>query len=289
MEANLSSDKLGFGLKMAMFILLAVGGVMIFAPMLIPIAGYFIAAALGTFTAAAVANTASLRIFERARLADIGLNWHSGANRNLWIGIAAGVVASVAMVGPALLAGAARLEPAPDQPGSLSAALFVTVVLLFGAVGEEMLFRGYGFQLMLANVGRFGTILPTSFLFGIAHSANPGVTLLGIINTIGFGIVLGYAYTQSGDLWLPIGIHFGWNWTMPLFGLKLSGFTMSVTGYRLRWNVSDLWSGGDYGPEGSILTCAVVVGLMWFLHRAPVVTQVPYLVAKSARSPEGPY
>ena len=254
---------------------------MLFPPLLNSLAGYLIAAALGTFAAAAFANTFVVRIFERAQLADIGLNWHTGANRNLWIGIAAGIGAALAVLLPPLLVGAARMERTPDQPGSISAAIFVTLVLLFGAVGEEMLFRGYGFQLMFANVGRFGTILPTSMLFGLAHASNPNVTFLGVVNTVGFGIVLGYAYAQTGDLWLPIGVHFGWNWTLPLFGLNLSGFKMGITGYRLHWDVSSVWSGGAYGPEGSVFTCLVIVALMWFLHRAPVYTQVPYLVAKN--------
>src|SRR5207302_488030 len=53
----------------------------------------------------------------------------------------------------------------------------------------------------------------------------------------------------------------------PLFGVNLSGFTMGVTGYGLHWRVGDLWSGGGYGPEGSLLTTAIVVALFFVLHR----------------------
>lgn len=280
-EANIAPEKLGLFLRMGLFILLAVLGLNIFPWVLVPTAGYLIGASLGVFAAAAVANTIVIRIFERASLADIGLNWHDGAGRNLLIGLAAGIAAALLILVPPLLIGVAVLEPAPDQPASAASALFVTVVLVFGAVGEEMLFRGYGFQLMLSHVGRFGTILPTSLIFGLAHSSNQNASALGIVNTVGFGIVLGYAYAQSGDLWLPIGIHFGWNEVLPLFGVGLSGFTMGTTGVQMRWNVSDLWSGGAYGPEGSVLACGVIVLLFLFLQRAPVYTQIPYLVAKN--------
>ena len=94
--------------------------------------------------------------------------------------------------------------------------------------------------------------------------------MLGLINTFGFGLVLGYAYLRTGDLWLPIGIHFGWNWALVVFGLNVSGFRMGVTGYVVRWHVSDLWSGGAYGPEASVLTCGIIVALLWMLHRAPL-------------------
>jgi hypothetical protein len=40
-----------------------------------------------------------------------------------------------------------------------------------------------------------------------------------------------------------------------------------VTGYTLRWRVGDLWSGGGYGPEGSLLTTAIVVGLFFLVVR----------------------
>jgi hypothetical protein len=48
---------------------------------------------------------------------------------------------------------------------------------------------------------------------------------------------------------------------------------MSVTGYALRWKTTDLWSGGGYGPEGSILTTFVVVLLFFAVHRYTVVQE----------------
>jgi hypothetical protein len=152
-------------------------------------------------------------------------------------------------------------------------------------MGEEMLFRGYGFQLLVAKMGAFATILPISVIFALPHANNPGVTTLALINTVGFGIVLGFAFVRSGDLWLPIGLHFGWNWTLPLFGANLSGFTMGVTGFAMEWKVGDLWSGGAYGPEGSILACGIVVGLMYYLIKAPVIPRTPLLEARAAEEP----
>src|SRR6185295_20003439 len=113
---------------------------------------------------------------------------------------------------------------------------FSGLAILFGAMGEELLFRGYAFQLLIRALGPFATILPTSLLFGLMHSMNPGVSILGIINTVAFGILFGYAVWRTGALWLSIGLHFGWNVALPLLGSNLSGFTMGVTGYTLKWN-----------------------------------------------------
>jgi membrane protease YdiL (CAAX protease family) len=280
MELTLPRDKLGLVLKVGLYVFLAVAGLYFF-PLVLQIGGHMIAAALGVFAAAAVANAVTLRIFERGRLADIGLNWHPGAGRNLGLGVFGGIgAACVVLVGP-LMTGAAQLEKSPNQPANFGSFVFVTLILLFGAVGEEMLFRGYGFQVLLGGLGRFATILPVSVLFGLAHMNNMNVSTLGIVNTMGFAVVLGYAFIRSGDLWLPIGIHFGWNWTLPLFGENLSGFTMGMTGVTMKWYVADIWSGGKYGPEASLLTCGVVIALLFYLVKAPVLSQEPVL----ARTP----
>jgi CAAX protease family protein len=130
-----------------------------------------------------------------------------------------------------------------------------------------MLFRGYAFQLLVRTMGEFAAVLPVAVLFGLAHMGNQGVTPLAIVNTVVWGVLLCYAFLLTRSLWLPIGLHFGWNGAMPLVGANLSGFTMGVPGYALRWSAGDLWSGGRYGLEGSVMTTAAVVILFFVLRR----------------------
>jgi len=115
-------------------------------------------------------------------------------------------------------------------------------------------------------------------LFGFAHVNNQNVTAVGIANTMLWGVLFGYAFLLSGDLWLPIGLHFGWNWTLPLLGVNLSGFTMNVTGYAMHWRIGVLWSGGAYGPEGGLLGTIVLIVLFFCLRKAPILRQSPPLV-----------
>jgi membrane protease YdiL (CAAX protease family) len=98
------------------------------------------------------------------------------------------------------------------------------------------------------------------------------------MNTMLWGILFGYAFLRSGDLWLPIGLHFGWNWVLPLLGVNLSGFTMVTTGYTLHWRTDVLWSGGSYGPEGGLLCTIVVAALVWYIHRVPIQRQEAFLL-----------
>ena len=262
-----------------MFALIAVLGYVIF-PAVMAFLGtpILVTAALGTFAAAAVANAVVLRIYERAQLADIGLGWTAASRRNLSLGLLGGVGSALVVVLGPILVRSADLVSVPNEHIQWPSLLFVSIVLLFGAAGEEMLFRGYLFQVLVKAIGPFATMLPMAVLFGLAHSANLNFTFLALVNTVLWGIVLGYSFILSGDLWLPIGLHFGWNWTLPLLGVNLSGFTMGVTGYSIHWNIGGLWSGGDYGPEGGLLTSAILALLVVYLRKVPIQHQDAFLL-----------
>ena len=268
-------------LRVGVFALIAILGYYIFPWAISFVGSPFVIAALSTFAAAGVANAIVLRIYERGQLADIGLGWTAASRRNLSLGILGGIGGGIVVLGGPILFRAADLEPVPGQHAQWPSLVFVSIVLLFGAVGEEMLFRGYGFQVLVKAIGPFATILPMSVLFGLAHTQNLHFTWLALLNTVLWGIVLGYAFVVSGDLWLPVGLHFGWNWILPLLGANLSGFTMGVTGYSLHWNIGEPWSGGDYGPEGGWLTSAVVVALFFYLRKAPIQHQDAFLLREA--------
>jgi hypothetical protein len=222
---------------------------------------------------AGFASWLCLRAFEDLPIAALGLWWNRASADNLAAGLAGGIGAACVVLVPPLVLGVAHLQF--TGPFSWSGMAFTTVFLIVGAMGEELLCRGYAFQVLMSRLGAFATVLPMGVLFGLLHTGNPYATWFGIANTAGFGIVFGYAYVRSRDLWLPIGLHFGWNFTLPLFGANLSGIKMinEVTGHRMVWTAGDFWSGGEYGPEASVLTSAVLLAIFAFLWRAPIRRQ----------------
>lgn len=260
-------DKLGIILRVGLFVIIGWMGVIIFSWLMISVAGLLVTSALSTFGAAAVANAITVRIYERGRLSDLGLGWNAASSREFGIGVVLAAAAAVLILAGPMALGFSRFERIPGVEHPWSSMFFVSIVLLFGAVGEEMLFHGYAFQLLIRSLGAFATILPAAILFGFAHAGNLNASWLGLINTVLWGILLGYAYLRTQALWLPIGLHFGWNVTLPLFGVNLSGFTMGVTGYGLHWMTGNLWSGGGYGPEGSLLTTFIVIALFFAVQR----------------------
>jgi membrane protease YdiL (CAAX protease family) len=262
-----SPDKQGLILRIGLYILLAWVGLLVFPALLLPLGGIVVASTLTAFAAAAVANAVVVRIYERGRLADVGLAGSPSSGREFLTGVASGVLAAVCVVGVPLALRMARLGRAAGVEHPWASFAFGGLALFFGAMGEELLFHGYPFQLLIRAVGPFATILPVSVIFGLMHSTNLNVSFLGIVNTIAWGFLLGYAAWRTGALWLSIGLHFGWNMALPLLGSNLSGFTMGVTGYTLWWNVGVLWSGGGYGVEGSVLTTGIVVALFFALRK----------------------
>ncbi len=265
-------------IRVAAFAFFAIAGLFLFAWLLFGL-GYFVASALHTFLAATVANALAMRIYEQAALADIGFHWNRAGIINLLLGLGAGIVAGLLVTLGPILEGAAELVPIAGQPAEWSNIVFLVVLILFGGIGEEMLFHGYAFQVLMGLLGAFATIIPVSILFALAHSGNLNVSGIALLNTGLWGFVLGAAFWRSGDLWLPAGLHVGWNWVLPLMGANLSGFKMNVTGFELRSKADPLWSGGAYGPEGGVLTTAALVILfVWMVWKAPIRRQTPFLL-----------
>ncbi len=243
--------------------------------------GEMIALTVPPLVAAAISSALAMAIFESRKLGDTGLAWNPGTLRNLCIGVGLGLVAASIAVLPAVALGLAHFHYSANADVSWRGALFTPVLLFCGALGEEIAFRGFTLQYLMRGYGRWAAIIGTGALFGLLHAGNPGATTMSTINTAGFGIVFGAAVLRSRDLWLPAGIHFAWNTALPFFGVGLSGITIKVTGYELIWTAGDFWSGGRYGPEGSVITSVVIVLLLIGIWKVPAVHGSAYMVAES--------
>jgi hypothetical protein len=261
------------------FLLTALSGWLFLA-----LGGYIVGVTGSLLFAAVTVNWLALRIFENRPLGDAGLWWNRASADNLALGLAGGIGSAALVLAPPLAVGAAHWVRIPNEPGSLGTFLFITVLLAAGAAGEELFFRGYGFQVLLNAIGPYATVIPVGIVFALLHSENPNASWFGVANTAGFGILFGYAFLRSRDLWLPIGLHFGWNFTLPLFGTAVSGLKMNVTGYALTWSAGKWWSGGEYGPEASVLTSAVIFAMAVYLYKAPIRRQISPLTDPPAES-----
>ena len=279
----MTRDPARLAIRVGVYIVLYILSTIVFGWSLTGI-GYLVAIVGTSVLAAGLANWLTLRIFEGRHLVDAGLWWNRASSSNLAIGFAGGMGAATAVLLPPLVFRAASLVRSPEDRLTAGSLIFTAALLFAGVLGEELLFRGYAFQLLLASIGPYATIVPLGVLFALLHAGNPNASNLGLMNTGAFGVLFGYAYLRSRDLWLPIGLHIGWNFTLPLFGVNLSGLRMKVTGYEMSWTAGALWSGGEYGPEASVLTSVVVLLLFAYLWKAPIRRQVSPIADPPAES-----
>ncbi|WP_238019892.1 type II CAAX endopeptidase family protein [Dactylosporangium sp. AC04546] len=144
--------------------------------------------------------------------------------------------------------------------GSLSAAIATLGTMIGAAVAEELLFRAVLFRLLQAWAGTAVALSVSGVLFGALHLLNPAATLWGALAIAAeAGVMLGAAYTATRALWLPIGLHLGWNFAESgLFGTVVSGTTGTHGLLRSVTEGPAFLSGGAFGPEGSIF--AILVG-----------------------------
>jgi len=206
---------------------------------------------------------------DKVRASAFGLSLHQGWFRDILTGIGfAGGLLLFTLVG-SFLFGKARVE----SSGSVSVLPTIGatfLVLAVAALSEELVFRGYPFQVFLKSLGPWGAMLLISLIFGLLHAPNPGATLLSILNTILAGIFLCRAYLKTRSLWLPYGIHVGWNAGLALvLGYPVSGIdTPSI----LKTSVSgpDWILGGGYGPEGGVLGTVIFLAATIVIGRLPI-------------------
>jgi uncharacterized protein len=127
-------------------------------------------------------------------------------------------------------------------------------------------------------------ILIPSMLFGWLHSSNADATTLSVLNTMVFGTLFGAAYVLTGELALPLGLHFAWNFAQA-FGFGRSGDLPRLGAFLVVEEADPqtrLWTGWPYTVEGGLLgTATFVLGLVlvvaWVRYRRGSVGVDPSL------------
>ncbi len=140
------------------------------------------------------------------------------------------------------------------------------IFFIIGSLNEEIMIRGYFLSNMMDSMNQYLALFISSLLFAIMHLANAHVTFLSFINILLAGILLGVYYIHIRNLWLPIALHFSWNFFQgPVFGFEVSG--VDVKGVIIQdLSGSDLWTGGEFGFEGSLIATMLMTVTIVFLQ-----------------------
>lgn len=231
--------------------------------------------------AALLAGFLCTRWLEGLPWRSLGLAFHRGWWRDFVVGSLIGVASLAFATVMATAAGGLRFAVTPRNMflPVVQTLLQSAMLFIFAALAEEALFRGYPLQ-TLARAGlAWLAILLTSVPFAAVHLQNPNVVKgFTFINTALAGVWLAVAYLRTRSLWLPLGVHWAWNWALgSLFGLPVSGITTIAPNPLLRGSdLGPAWlTGGSYGIEGGVAcTIALIVSTI-FIWRMKFVSATP--------------
>jgi uncharacterized protein len=150
--------------------------------------------------------------------------------------------------------------------------LFISLgLMVIVAFYEEIVFRGYILNNLLASANKWLALFISAFIFALAHLANPDFSIVAAINIFLAGILLGINYIYTKNLWFAIMLHFTWNFFQgPILGYDVSGLHLqSLLQHDIQGN--ELLTGGKFGFEGSLLATLVcvlaIVALGWVYEK----------------------
>lgn len=207
-----------------------------------------VAVALGLYVA-------TVRLVERRTPQELS---GEGFAKDLAIGLSGGFAAISLVIGLMAMFNAYRIEGIlPVTP------LLGTAILIFLlAMVEELAFRGFLYRNLEASFGTIVALLVSAVLFGAVHLSNQNADLLSAVSAGLGGAFVGLFYTLSGRLWVPIFFHFSWNLSQLVWGARVSGADEFATLLSARFSGPAWLTGGDAGPENSVITLVLIAGIL---------------------------
>ena len=142
--------------------------------------------------------------------------------------------------------------------GGLSAFILV-------GISEEIFSRGYHLQNLMEGLNLHWALFLSSSVFALMHFFNPSSNLMSTLGLLAAGYFLAYGWVRTRRLWLPIGLHIGWNFFEGnVFGFQVSGLDT----FRLLLHTPsgpEFITGGTFGPEAGLLALPAMLLGAWLV------------------------
>jgi len=182
------------------------------------------------------------RLVSELSLPGMGREWATGAM------IGAGLIATCVLI--LFVLGMYRIEGLNPWAFLLPA---VAMAISSGTL-EELFFRGILFKSIEDLFGSWIAVVVSSLLFGFVHLLNPQGTIVGALYiSIEAGLLLAAAYLITRRLWIGIGLHMGWNYTLSaIFSGIVSGGDGDPGLIKSSIQGPELLTGGSFGLESSL-------------------------------------
>jgi len=198
-------------------------------------------------------------------LGEFNVRWFKG----LCLG---GLIGSALMLVPALIMWIFGWVDWQWNPTGSSTLIPIGLLFAGVAIAEELLFRGFVFQRLIAGLGQWPAQLILAGYFLLTHLNNPGMTddvkVLASINIFLASILFGLAFIRTKSLAMPLGLHFMANLMQGgVLGFGVSGTDQSGLMKPIFTGGTEWLTGGQFGLEASVPGLIFVVGTLILLYK----------------------
>jgi uncharacterized protein len=222
-----------------------------------------------------LATWVARRFLDRRSFASLGLHSNKNALTDLLFGIGLGALLMGLIYAFESVMGWLTFEGwAWDfDPASAVISGLLLAMLLYLSVGiqEELMSRGYHLQNLWAGLNLPLALLISSGVFAALHLGNPDASWISTLGIFVAGAFLAFGYLRTRELWIPIGLHIGWNFFQgTIFGFPVSG---TKEGFHLIHHMVEgpiLITGAGFGPEAGLVSWAAMLlgaALIWAYTR----------------------
>ncbi|KAA0272172.1 MAG: CPBP family intramembrane metalloprotease [Chloroflexi bacterium] len=185
-----------------------------------------------------------------------------------------GLIGSALMLAPALILSIFGWVHWQWNPSGISVLSSSFLLFVGVAVAEELMFRGFVFQRLIAGLGQWSAQLIVAVFFLLTHLNNPGMTgsvkVLASIDIFLASILFGLAFIQTKSLAMPLGLHLMANFVQGgVLGFGVSGTEQSGLLTPTFGDIPAWLTGGQFGLEASLpgLICVGIILIVLHLRK----------------------
>ncbi|MGD8190632.1 CPBP family intramembrane glutamic endopeptidase [Brevibacillus ginsengisoli] len=184
---------------------------------------YFSSAEFVYFTAGVGILFLWIRYVEKRPIHTIGFT-KKAAFQKYTKGLLYGLILFIVITGAMLALGYLKLDLQKVDGTVLSSMFIWMIAFLIQGAGEEILFRGWLFQVISVRTRVWVGVVVSSLVFGLLHLLTPQFSLYTFIAIVCYGIFFSLLFLKEGNLWVNCGVHTIWNWAQTcILGFGVSG------------------------------------------------------------------
>ena len=185
----------------------------------------------------------------------LDLSWRRAGELVCGLGGAALLVTAIALVIALVLPFPWVRNPRFDP----TLAMFSLASLLYGNSVEELIFRGYSFERLIAGIGHWKAQLVTAILFAVFHIANGWPWQVALVGTTTGSLLFGLVFVRWHSVPAAVGVHVAANWMRDLTLLDPPGSATLFGPVAPRpWTASERLATALVWNGLSLLACAVL-------------------------------